>query len=181
MNRYSPLLLALLCVAAVPASAQQRIGYVDSEIILRAVPEYQTVRAQLDQQIGEWEAELERMQIAINELEREFEARSLLFTDEERERRLRSIQDARTEMGSFRRRHFGPEGELFRQQQQALRPIQERIIEAIETVAEAGNFDYVFDRSGEYLFLFARQQHNLTERVLDAMGIDPTRVGTSAP
>ena len=78
-------------------------------------------------------------------------------------------------MAQYRRRQFGPEGELFRQEQQLLRPIQERVLEATETIAEEGDYDFVFDRSGDFLFLYANDTHNLTDLVLDELGVDPAR------
>jgi outer membrane protein len=169
-------LAALVAFAAAPASAQQKIGFVDSEVILQALPEYQTARNTMDRAGNEWQAELDAMQAEIDGLVREFDARELLYTPEDRERALREIEDRRTEMNQYRRRHFGADGELFRQEQQLLRPIQERILEAIETVADDGNYDFIFDRGGDLLFLFARDTHNVTDLVLVELGIDPNVV-----
>ena len=167
--------LAILALAE-PASAQQRLAFVDSETVLELLPEYQTARQQVDRAAAEWQAELDAQQREIDELEREFEARELLFTAEDRERALDEIENRRIEMAQYRRRHFGPEGELFRQEQQLLRPIQERILEAIETVAEDGDYDFVFDRSGDLTFLYARDAHNVTDLVLVELGVDPARI-----
>lgn len=164
-------LAALVCAA--PTQAQQKIGFVDSNVILNALPEYQTARSTMDRAASEWQAELDGMQTDIEALVREFEARELLYTSEDRERALREIDDRRTEMNQYRRRHFGAEGELFRQEQQLLRPVQERILEAVETVADDGDYDFVFDRTGDLLFLFAREAHNVTDLVLVELGIDP--------
>ena len=159
-------------------AAQQKIGFVDSQVILQRLPEYQTARQQVDRSAAEWQAELDAMAREIDELEREYEARELLYTPEDRERKRTEIETRQTEMAQFRRRHFGADGELFRQEQQALRPIQERILEAMETIAEEGDYDYVFDRSGDFLFLYARDTYNLTDLVLDELGVD-TRGATS--
>jgi len=169
--------LAFLVLAAAPAAAQQRLAFVDSDVILRALPEYQTARQQVDRFAGEWQAELDAMQGEIDALVREFEARELLYTDEDRARALDEIAARRTEMNQYRRRQFGPDGELFRQEQQLLRPIQERVLETIETVADDGGYDFVFDRSGGLVFLYARDTHNVTDLVLVELGIDPETVG----
>jgi outer membrane protein len=171
-----PALAALgLGLLAAPASAQQKLGFVDSAAILQALPEYLTVRDQMNRAAAEWQGELDAMEAEVAELEREFAARELLYTPEDRERARAEIEARRTEMGQYRRRHFGPEGELFRQEQQLLRPIQERVLTAIETVAEDGGYDFVFDRSGEMIFLYARDAHNVTDLVLIELGLDPSR------
>ncbi len=170
-------LIALAFVAA-PTSAQQKLGFVDSDQILSLLPEYQTARDQVNRLAGQWQAELDGMAQEIVDLEQEFDARELLYTPEDRERKLSEISTRRTEMGQFRRRHFGPEGELFRQEQQAMRPIQERVLEAVEVIAEEGDYDFVFDRTGDLIFLFAKDVHNVTELVLDELDVDPARRGS---
>jgi outer membrane protein len=171
------LALAALAALAPAAAAQQRLAFVDSEVILRVLPEYQTARQQVDRAAAEWQAELDAMQVEVDALVREFEARELLYTPEDRERALAEIEARRTEMGQYRRRHFGADGELFRQEQQLLRPIQERVLEAVETVADDGGYDFIFDRSGDLVFLYARDAHNVTDLVLVELGIDPETAG----
>jgi len=173
--RLLPLALLAVAVAAVtPAAAQQRIGYVDSVYLLGRVPEYQTVQQQLDRQAQLWRSEIEGIAEEVDGLERDFATRELLFTEAERDRLRREILDRRREGEALRLRYFGPEGELFREQNRLMRPIQERILTAIEEVARVGNFDYVFDKSGDYVFLFARSQLDLSDRVLEEMGLDPS-------
>lgn len=181
MRSTSPFLLAAATVLtagvlfASGAQAQQRIGHVDSNYILERIPEYQTAQQQVDRLAQQWRAQIEEVGGEVHEMEREFSARELLYTDEERERRRQAIADRRREQDALRVRYFGPEGELFREQNRLMRPIQERVLEAIEEVARDSNFDYVFDKSGDYLFLFARTQLDLSDRVLEELGIDAAR------
>ena len=178
--RLTLILLALivaLVVGAAPSVAQQKLAFVDSEEILRLLPEYQTARDQVNRLAGQWQAELDALAQEIADLEREFEARDLLYTPEDRERKQNEISTRRTEMGQFRRRHFGPEGELFRQEQTAMRPIQERVLDAVEVIAEEGDYDFVFDRTGDLIFLYAKEAHNITDLVLDELDVDPARRG----
>lgn len=167
------LALATLAVLAPAGAAQQKLGFVDSPAILQAMPEYQTARQEVDRLAQQWQAELDAMQREVDALEREFQARELLYTADERQRKQEEIEAARTAMGLYRRRQFGPEGELFREEQQRMRPVQERVLEAVEAVAEEAGYDYVLDRGGSATFLFARPAHNLTELVLERLGINP--------
>ncbi len=163
---------ALVAVLAPAAAAQQRIGYVDSDYILSKVPEFATIQQNIDRQTQEWEKELETSQTAVDELFREYQARELLYTNEERKRKREEIMQAEQDMERLRMRYFGPDGELYSQQDNLMRPLQERVLEAIEKVAAEDGFDYIFDKSGDFLFLFAREQHNVSDRVLEELGID---------
>jgi outer membrane protein len=158
--------------AAGTAYAQQKIGYVDSDYILGKIPEFATIQQNIDRQTQEWEKELEESQKGVDEMFREYQARELLYTNEERKRKRDEIMQAEQEMERLRMRYFGPDGELYTQQDNLMRPLQERVLEAIEKVAAEEGFDYIFDKSGDFLFLFAREQHNLSDRVLEELGID---------
>ena len=164
--------ILLLLALAAPAAAQQRVAYVDSDYVLDKISEYRTAQSTLDRLAQQWQTELDEMQQEVNELVRDFEARELLFTEEERQRQQAAIRAKEQEYESRRLQRFGPEGELFREQQRLMRPIQERVLAAVEEVAEAEDYDYVFDKSGEYLFLYLRPQLNISDLVLDELGID---------
>ena len=163
---------AWLLGGAHPAWAQQKIGYVDTEYVLSNMPEYATVQQKLDKLEQQWREEIQKKQKEVRRLEQEFEARELLYTEEERTRKQQAIEQARTEMEQLRQRYFGPEGELYSQQKQLMRPIQQRVLEATESVATDDGYDYVVDKKGEALFLYARAEHNLSDRVLRELGIN---------
>lgn len=176
MKRYSiiftTLFAAVLMLFAQTANAQQKVGYVDSEYILSLTPEYVTVQQQLDRTADEWNAELTKLGQELDQQFKDYQARELLYTNEERTRRRQEIMSAEEDLERRRAGYFGPEGEIFTQQEQLMRPIQERVLTAIEEVATQEGFDYVFDKSGDFLFLFARDQWNLSDKVLEELGID---------
>ncbi len=164
-------LAAFAVVLAGPAAAQQKLGYVDSERILALMPEYRTAQQDVDRLATQWQAEVDALGREAETLQADYAARELLYTSEERTRGLDEIATRRQATDALRRRYFGPEGELFREQQSRLRPVQERLLAAVETVATAGDYDFIFDRSGEFVFLYTRVRNDVTDRVLDALGL----------
>ena len=155
-----------------PAWGQQKIGYVDTEYVLKNMPEYTTVQQKLDKLEQQWRQEIQKKQKEARALEQEFEARELLYTEEERTRKQEAIEAARKEVEQLRQQYFGPNGQLYSRQQELMRPIQERILEATESVATDGGYDYVVDKKGETLFLYAKEEHNLSDQVLRELGIN---------
>lgn len=161
-----------LLILSFPVLAQnQKIGFVDSEYILSRMPEYAGLEQRLRAVTEAWREEIATMENEITQLESEFAAREILYTDEVRQQRLNEIQARKAALDQYINSRFGPDGEYFRQQQQILEPLQRRILEAIERVSNRENFDFVFDRSGDYLFLFTRSQWNISDDVLIEMGI----------
>lgn len=171
----SVVMLLGVWISTGPAVAQQKIGYVDSEYILNQMPEYATVQQKLDQMEQKWRKEIESKKANVEELRQTFQSRELLYTEQERAEMKKSIEKARSEVESLRERYFGPKGELYTQQKQLMRPIQERVLAAVEEVATARGYDYVYDKSGDFLFMYARDQYNLSDAVLRELGINVER------
>ncbi len=166
------ILLGLLSLSPLQqAEAQSRVGFIDSEYILDRIPEYEGILQRLDAINQGWREEIQELQLEIEEMQREFDAREILFTEEVREQRMQEIRQKKRDRERLIDQRFGPNGEYFRQQKELLEPLQRRILEATQRVAERGNYDYVFDRSGDFMFLYTRQSLNLSNDVLIEMGI----------
>ena len=172
--RVRSLLISLvwLVFASVSAHAQVKVAHVDSEYIYSLYPEFATAQQALDRQTEQWTQDLLERQGNVDAQFQEYQARELLYTQEERQRKQEAIMLAEEELNSRRMQYFGPEGELYRQQEQLLRPIQEKVLIAIEAVAIAEGYDYVFDRSGDFVFLFADERHDISDLVLEELGIE---------
>ena len=171
--------LALLLMAATTVQAQQKIGYIDSEYVLGKIPEVATIQQNIDRLAQDWQAEIDEQRRNVDKMFEEYQARELLYTNEERQRKRDDIIRAEEEVERLRMRYFGPEGELFKEQDQQMRPIQEKVLAAIEEVATKDGYDYVFDKSGDFVFMFLRDNYDLSDQVLEEMGIDVEQTGST--
>lgn len=156
-------------------SQDQKIGYIDSDIILQSIPEYNGIEQRLSLLSDTWRQEIVRLERIIEDLVNDFEAREILFTDEIRTQRLREIEAQRDQLDRYIEEKFGPNGDYFSRQKELLEPIQRSIFEALSRVASRMNYDFVFDRADDIRFLYAGQEWNLTQEVMLEMGIDETR------
>jgi outer membrane protein len=175
MARAARILCVLVVVGAwvaAPSRAQQKIGYIDSDYILQQTPEYATVQQKLDRLEQQWRQEIEKKKQRVQKLREQYQSRELLYTEAERKQKRQEIQKAQQEVERLRQQYFGPDGELYARQKELMRPIQERILAAVEEVATAEGYDYVFDKSGDFLFMFARDQYDLSDAVLRELGIN---------
>lgn len=165
--------MVLVCACtSVSAAGQQKIGYLDSEFILEAMPDYATIQRQLDRMAQDWQKDLDKLKKDLGVQFRDYQARELLYTNEERQRRRQEIVRAEEDLERLRVTYFGPEGSIFLEQEKLMRPLQEKILQAIDEVATSEGFDYIFDIAGEFLFMFKRAQYDVSESVLRELGID---------
>lgn len=164
-------MLIVLCAAVLTtaASAQMKIGHINSETIMKTLPEAVDAQRTLDAFVTQWENELKKMQDEWKKKFEDYDRRKLILTDQARaeaERELRTLDQAITD---YRNRKFGQNGELFQKQNDVMKPIQNKMFKVLEDVAKDEGYDYIFDRSGEILLLYANDKHDLTEKVLNRM------------
>ena len=154
------------------AAQDQKIGFIDSDVIMQNMPEYSGIEQRLNLLSENWQNEIRELEAEIEDLERDFEAREILFTEEVRGQRLNEIENLRRQRDQLVEEKFGPRGEYYRTQEELLEPIQRQLFDALTRVATRNNYDFVFDRAQETRFLFTKQEWNLTERVMLEMGLD---------
>jgi outer membrane protein len=164
------ILCTFLCETELIAQ-NQKIGFIDSDMIIEQMPEYAGVEQRLNLLSESWRDELRDMDREIERLKNEFEAREVLYTDEVREQRLSEIEDLEQNREQFLEEKFGPEGEYFQRQRELLEPIQRQVFDAVNRVADREGFDFIFDSAQDVRFLFARSEWNITEDILIELGL----------
>ena len=154
------------------ALAQLKIGYVDSNTILDNSPDMQDVRQKIDALIQEWQTEIRRMENELKAKQDDYEKRKLIMTDETSTEALAEISKLQKELGDYREKKFGANGELFQKQDELMKPIQNKIFNIIQEIANEEELDYVFDRSGDIIFLFAKPDYDLTAKVIERLKVE---------
>ena len=158
---------ALLSIAAaVPAAAQMKIGYLNSEAIIQQLPEAQDAQKQLDGITADWQTELTKMQTDLQHKFEEYDKKKLIMSDKRRSEVEKELQDMDRKMVDFRTAKFGTNGELFSKQNELMKPIQDKVFKAVKDVADEGGYDYVFDKSSTTLLMYSNEKNDLTAKVL---------------
>jgi outer membrane protein len=148
----------------------QRYAYVDTEYILNNIPAYKAAQEKLDQLSYEWQKELESKRDKLNELFQEYQNEKVLLTDEMKRKREEELQQKRKEMNELQRKYFGPEGQLYKQRQELVKPIQEEVYSAIEKIAEDGNYAVIFDAASQSNMLYTDPKYDKSDEVLKELG-----------
>ena len=169
---HSVILLGLLGLIVKSGMAQeQKIGYVDTDYILSQMSEYEGIQQQLSSISSEWNSELQEMEQEIEQLKEEYQSKEILFTDEMKEKRKQEIQNKIDQRQQYLNQKFGEQGEYFQKQKELLEPIQRKVFEAINAVAEEQNFDFIFDRAQDSKMLYGAEEWNLNREVLQELDI----------
>lgn len=165
-------IIALIFSFSALAPAQLKIGYIDSDTIMDKLPDVQDARQKIDALIQEWQTELRQLEAQWKTRYDDYEKRKLIMTDQTRSEVEAELVKLENDIAQFRDKKFGTNGELFQKQDELMKPVQNRIFNAIKLVAEEDNLDFVFDRSGDIMILFAKEQYDVSQKVLDKLKID---------
>ena len=75
------------------------------------------------------------------------------------------------QIAEYREKKFGTNGELFQKQDELMKPVQNKVFNAIKEIAQEEDLDFVFDRSGDIMILYAKDKYDITAKVLAKLKI----------
>jgi len=146
--------------------SQTKVGYIDSKKILESMQDSRDAKMRLDNLVTQWQSDLKVLQDSLKLIKEDFEKKKLILTDQLKQQTEKKIGELETSVNNFKVQKFGETGEYFLKQTEFMKPVQDRIFKAIETVAKDGSFDYVFDRSSDILLLYVNENYDLTAKVI---------------
>ncbi len=146
--------------------SQTKVGYIDSKKILESMQDSRDAKMRLDNLVTQWQSDLKVLQDSLKLIKDDFEKKKLILTDQLKQQTEMKIGELETAVNNFKIQKFGETGEYFLKQTEFMKPVQDRIFKAIETVAKDGSFDYVFDRSSDILLLYVNENYDLTAKVI---------------
>lgn len=151
-------------------SAQaQKAAFVESEYILSNIPEYNDAQNNLDKLSNEWQKEIQQKHDALINMINKFQSEEVLLPADMKKARREEIQKKQQEIAALQQKYFGPNGLLFKKRQELVSPIQEKIYNAIQTVAQNQHIDMVFDKSNSANLLYGNPKYDISDAVLDEL------------
>lgn len=179
MKKISALVGFLLLLCMVQASAQMKIAYFNSEAVMKQLPDAQDAQKQLDQFVADWQQELNKMQDEWKKKFDDYDKRKLIMTEQRRADAERELRDMDQKIVDFRTQKFGQSGELFNKQNELMKPVQDRVFKAVQDIAREDGYDYVFDKSGDILLMYANEKYDLTQKVFAKLKVTTTAPSTT--
>ncbi len=167
------ILLLVLTFTAFTSTFAQRFAFVDSDYILKHVPEYAAAQKQLAALSDQWQKDVDSRSQEIDRLYKAYEADQVLMTADMKKRREVEISDKEKAVKDFQRQKFGPDGELSKKSSALIKPIQDRVTKAIQAVAESENLDMIFDKNSEVIMLYANPRYDKSADVITRLGLKP--------
>lgn len=148
----------------------QKIAFVNTDKILNKIPDYQSAQDKLDGLAVQYQKEIQDKQKLLDDMNASFQADKILLSQSMRETRLDEISKVQEELSDLKKNRFGPNGDLFKERQKMVKPIQDKVYKAIQKIAENGRFAFVLDSSSELAVLYYNDKYDKTNDVLKELG-----------
>ncbi|MBS1733956.1 MAG: OmpH family outer membrane protein [Bacteroidetes bacterium] len=149
----------------------QRYAVIDSKFILEKMPEYKDAQTKLDQYSQLWQQEIDQRQAALDKMYKDFDAEQVMLPDALKKKREDELYNKEKELRDLQRKRFGFEGDLFKKRQELIKPIQDKVYNAVQKLAVEKQYDFILDKSEGITVIFADPKLDKSEEVLRNMGI----------
>ena len=170
------LLLAFSAIFSLQVSAQ-KFAYVDSEYILSQLPAYKSAQAELNEISKQWQEEIDAQFAEVDKMYKQYQAEKVIITKDVQTKRENEIIEKERAAKKFQNDKFGYEGELFKKRAELVKPLQDKVYEAINKIAKSNGLDFIFDKSGDMLMLVANSKYDRSGEVLEELGVVSTNGG----
>lgn len=169
----------IFLTGAVFSAQSQKFAFVDTEYILENISEYREAQDQLDKISIEWQKEIEAKFAEVDKLYKSFQTEAPLLPEDMKKKKEEEIVKKEREAKELQKKRFGKDGDLFKKRQELVKPIQDKVYEAVEDIAVAQGLAVIFDKSGTVTLLYANSKYDKSDEVLEKLGYKPGAIPTN--
>ena len=156
---------------AVGALAQQRYAVIDTKYILERIPAYKEADAKLKLVGEQWQKEIDDLQVQLDKMYKNYESEQFMLTDALKKKREDELFEKEKQVRDLQKKRFGYEGDLFKERQRLIKPVQDKVYDAIQKIATSRSYDFVLDKSEGITIIFADPKLDKSDDVLKELGI----------
>ncbi len=151
-------------------SYAQKFAYVDTDYILTKVPEFVQAEEKINEFSKQWQSEIEAAYQDVEQMYRTYQSEQVLLTSEMKTKREESIIEKEKSVQTLQQKYFGTQGELYKKRQDLIKPIQDRIFDAVQQLAATNKYSIIFDASSDLIMLYSNPDLDKSDKVLELMG-----------
>ena len=148
----------------------QKFAYVDTDYILNNIPEFNQAQDKLDEITKQWQEEIEAIYAEVDKMYRDYQTQEVLLTDEMKTKRENAIIVKERSAKDLQKKRFGPDGDLYAKRQELIKPIQDKVYDAIQQLAANSKYAVIFDSSSDLIMLYSNPNLDKSDKILENLG-----------
>lgn len=165
--------LLIVFMTGTAAMAQSsKYCIIDSRYILEKVDDYKDAQKKLDDLSKVWQDEIDAKMLEVDKMYKGYQAERPMLSDDMRKKREDEIVAKEKTAKDLQKQRFGYEGDLFKKRQELVKPIQDRVFNAVQKMASQKGYDLVLDKAGGVTLFYADPKLDRSDDVLKVMGIN---------
>ena len=165
------LFIGIFILATGLSSFAQRYAVIDSKYILDKMPEYTEAQQKLDQFSKMWQQEIDQKSAELDKMYKDYDAEKVMLSDDLKKKREDEIFNKEKALRDLQRQRFGYQGDLFKKREELIKPIQDKVYNAIQKLAVAKLYDFILDKSDGITVIFADPKLDKSDDVLKELGV----------
>jgi len=165
------ILSAVVCCCLALTASAQRYAIIDTKYILDRVPDYKDAQKKLDQFSEQWQREIDVKQSELDQMYRNYESEQVMLSEDLKKKREDELFNREKDLRDLQKKRFGFEGDLFKKRQELIKPIQDKVYNAVQKLATARQYDFILDKSEGITVIFADPKLDKSDDVLREMGV----------
>ncbi|MBT4478835.1 MAG: OmpH family outer membrane protein [Flavobacteriales bacterium] len=170
MKTTKTLFLLIVILMTSIGTYAQKFAYVDSDYILSKMTEFAQAEEKIDDFSKEWQSEIELAYEEVEQMYRDYQSEQVLLTSEMKTKREEAIMEKEKSVQLLQQKYFGNNGDLYKKRQDLIKPIQDRIFDAIQQLAASNKYSIIFDASSDLIMLYSNPDLDKSDKVLELMG-----------
>lgn len=170
MKTTKTLFLLIVILMTSIGTYAQKFAYVDSDYILSKMTEFAQAEEKIDDFSKEWQSEIESAYEEVEQMYRDYQSEQVLLTSEMKTKREEAIIEKERSVQSLQQKYFGNNGDLYKKRQDLIKPIQDRIFDAVQQLAASNKYSIIFDASSDLIMLYSNPDLDKSDKVLELMG-----------
>ncbi len=155
---------ALFIGATSFTSAQSKIAHIDTQELVKAMPEYKAAQAEIEKLGKTYEAQIQDSLKELDAKLKQYNAEAEAQTEQTNVERMKEVEGMKQSLSQYQQQ---AQQDLQKKEFDLLKPITDKAKAAIEKVATTQGFDYVLEAGG----LIVKRGKDLLADVKAEMGI----------
>ena len=164
--------LAITILTSFSTKAQTKYAIINTKYILDKIPEYKEADKKLKALGDQWQQEIDQKQMTLDKMYKNYEAEQFMLSDDLKKKREDELFVKEKELRDLQKKRFGYEGDLFKERQKMVKPIQDKVYNAVQKLATARGYDFILDKSEGITIIFADPKLYKSDDVLKELGIN---------
>ncbi len=178
MKKVLKLTLAVLLVMSSTSLYAQKFGRINSQEIFATMPETKEAETQLQAFAQELQAQMESIQVEFNTKFQEYQKGAATMSDSVKQIKEKELTEIQTRLRDFEQM---AQQDIQKKQMELFQPIQEKAVNAINEVAKAGGYTFVYDTmSGAMAYIDEAAVTDLGPAVRTKLGIPENATAATA-